>query len=57
MTCGEPMTLPWPPGRSPGGEGWPRSPSSPVPYRERSVLSPQLGQAPFERVLEAHQVI
>ena len=28
-----------------------------VPYRERSVLSPQLGQAPFERVLEAHQVI
>ena len=28
-----------------------------VSYRERSVLSPQLGQASFERVPEAHQVI
>ena len=27
------------------------------PCRERSVLSPQLGQAPFERVPEAHQVV
>ena len=28
-----------------------------VPYRDRSVLSPQLGQATFERIPEAYQVI
>ena len=28
-----------------------------VPYRDRSVLSPQLGQASFERIPEAYQVI
>ena len=28
-----------------------------VPYRDRAVLSPQLGQASFERILGAYQVI